>query len=108
MDSTIDQLLDCLEQEHRALLAEDLIALESIVARKERLLSSLSTLQPAVDPRSATIRNERLAQAQRLNQRNAATLSPRLAVNRVRLNALHGARNGDATVYNASGAVSLR
>ena len=108
MESTITQLIDCLEQEHRALLAEDVAALESVVARKERLLSALSSQQAGGDRRTTAALGSLLTRARALNQRNAATLTPRMAFNRVRLNALHGARNGDAAVYTASGAFSTR
>ncbi len=107
MESTITQLIDCLEQEHQALLAEDVIALEPVLARKERLLASLSSLQ-ARDRHTMAALAGLLARARTLNQRNAATLTPRMAFNRVRLNALRGARNGDAAVYTASGAFSAR
>ena len=107
MESTIAELIDCLEQEHRALLAEDVVTLESVVALKERLLSSLASLQ-AGDRRATAALTSLLTRARALNERNAATLTPRMAFNRVRLNALHGARNGDAAVYTARGAFSAR
>jgi len=106
----LDALVECLEAEYRALLAEDHEQLEAVLARKEQLLSDLAAL-PAVlgSPQSDRARalapwKLALARVRELNQRNAIVLAPRAAANRARLRFLQSALGRD-TVYAADGSV---
>ena len=109
--SGLDALVECLEAEYRALLAEDHEQIEAVLARKERLLSDLAAL-PAIlgSPQSDRARalapwKQALARVRELNQRNAIVLAPRAAGNRARLRFLQSALGRDS-VYAADGSVA--
>jgi flagellar biosynthesis/type III secretory pathway chaperone len=102
-------LLDCLEAEYRALLAEDLQQIESVIAQKERLLARLASHPDLARNQSAGARldvppvwKRALSRARALNQRNAIALGPRLLANGVRLRFLQTALGGLA-LYGADG-----
>jgi flagellar biosynthesis/type III secretory pathway chaperone len=102
-------LLDCLQSEYAALLAQDLPLIESALVRKERLLARLAShaeravarkcsgaggLPPAWGPA--------LLRARSLNERNALVLRPRKLANGARLRFLQSALGGLA-LYGADG-----
>ncbi|SPE19400.1 hypothetical protein SBBP1_100035 [Burkholderiales bacterium] len=107
----LDALVECLEAEYRALLAEDHERLEAVLARKEQLLSDLAALPAALGrPQSDRARaqapwKQALARVRELNQRNAMVLAPRAAGNRARLRFLQSALGRD-TGYAADGSVA--
>jgi len=94
-------LVECLEAEYRALLAEDLEQLDTVLARKERLLRDLAA-------RSATPGaswKQTLPRVRQMNQRNALLLAPRSAAIRARLRALQSAIGRDG-LYAADGSLA--
>jgi flagellar biosynthesis/type III secretory pathway chaperone len=99
-------LLECLEEEYAALLAEDLPRLEGLLARKQALLAELAG-QPglALGPsqaRPAPAIAQALARARALNERNAIVLQPRAVSNHARLRFLQSAL-GAVALYGADG-----
>ena len=103
---SLGALLQCLEDEYRALLADDATQLEAVLARKEHLLAQLAAdpgiaLGPARG-RPDAVATGTLTRARELNQRNALVLAPRAAANRARLRCLQSALGGVA-LYAADG-----
>lgn len=113
--ATLEALVQCLEEEYLALLAEDAGQLETVLLRKEQLLERLAVAagsaagahetSPGARADADPPWRRRLAQARALNARNARALAPRAASKRARLNFLQAALR-PATVYGASGAVA--
>lgn len=108
---TLSALLQCLEDEYSALLAEDGDRLEAVLARKEQLLARLAA-DPGVGlgqaqgrPGATSPLAEPLARARDLNRRNGVVLAPRAAANRARLRCLQSALGGVA-LYEADGQVA--
>jgi flagellar biosynthesis/type III secretory pathway chaperone len=102
-------LLDCLEAEYRALLAQDLAQIESTLARKEQLLERLashpdlaSRQKPGGGMALAPAWTRALSRARELNRRNAIVLGPRMLANGARLRCLHSALGG-LGLYGADG-----
>lgn len=99
-------LLDCLEDEYQALLAEDLDRLAPALTRKAELLERLSTLFAADrSPRRVPLAPawaRALRRARELTRRNAIVLGPRLRANHARLNCLQSFF-GDPGLYGANG-----
>jgi flagellar biosynthesis/type III secretory pathway chaperone len=99
-------LLDCLEIEYQALLAEDLDRLQPALARKAQLLEQLAPLlsrsggKAAAPLAPAWVRA--LRRAHDLTRRNAIVLAPRLRANHARLSFLQSCL-GDPGLYGANG-----
>jgi flagellar biosynthesis/type III secretory pathway chaperone len=108
----LDALVQCLEDEYRALLDEDYQRLEQVLARKQQLLTRLAE-QPAGlvgspqgdRARAGAKARLSLRQLRNLNDRNARVLAPRAAGNRARLQFLQSAL-GQGALYGADGSVS--
>jgi flagellar biosynthesis/type III secretory pathway chaperone len=100
-------LLECLEQEYRALLDQDLEGIGAAVARKEHLLRGLASFagvmqsNPAAGELSLAMRRA-LSRARDLNRRNSLVLGPRLLANHARLRCLQSAA-GALGLYGADG-----
>lgn len=102
-------LIECLEEEYAALLAEDSGRIEAALHRKQRLLAQLAC-QPGLGvgpaqgrPAAMPAAWERaLVRARDLNARNAIVLAPRAAANRARLRFLQSAL-GAVALYDAGG-----
>jgi flagellar biosynthesis/type III secretory pathway chaperone len=110
--SSLEPLVECLEAEYSALLAEDHERLEAVLARKEQLLAQLATLpavavgQPQSDrARAQTPWKQAIARVRELNRRNSVVLAPRAAGNSARLRFLQSALGRDA-LYGADGSVA--
>ncbi len=107
---TLAALVQCLEAEYRALLAEDLQELAAVMARKEQLLAqfaaqSLGHGGAQSNPgRELAQCRQALTRVRDLTQRNALVLAPRSAAVRARLRFLQAAV-GRATVYAADGSI---
>lgn len=99
--SDLAALVECLEAEYRALLAEDLEQLDAVLARKERLLRDLASRSAA--PGASW--KQALARVRQMNQRNALVLAPRSAAIRARLRALQSAIGRDG-LYAADGSLA--
>jgi len=97
----VAELIEALESEHAALLAEDAQALELAIRRKQILLDAISRA-PAPASRGAA---GELRRARKLNERNAQVLAPRMQVQAARLQALC-AVTGRAPLYGASGGLA--
>jgi flagellar biosynthesis/type III secretory pathway chaperone len=107
----LDDLVQCLEAEYAALLAEDYERLESVLAQKEILLARLASLSEATagsaqgtPVRIAAPWKKAFARVRDLNQRNALVLAPRAAGNRARLHFLQSAL-GRGALYAPDGSV---
>lgn len=106
----LEALVQCLQDEYRALLAEDLPQLERVLATKQQLLAELAaaTGTMAMGARQGNGQRPRapraLARLRALNERNALVLAPRSAGNRARLQFLQSAL-GRAPLYAADGSV---
>lgn len=97
--SSLLALLECLDQEYRALLDQDLDGIGSAVARKEQLLRRLASHAELMQSRRSagelsTAVRRALARARELNWRNSLVLGPRLVANHARLRFLQGASGG--------------
>ena len=108
----IDALVQCLEDEYRALLDENYPRLEQVLARKQQLLDSLAALPAAAigapqgdRARAGARARLSLHHVRKLNERNARVLAPRAAGNRARLQFLQSAL-GQGALYGADGSVS--
>jgi len=105
----LEALVACLEDEYRALLADDHEQLDAVLVRKQQLLSQLASQpgfgQPQGDPARARSGLQALERVRQLTHRNAITLAPRLLANGARLRFLQAAM-GQASVYTADGSVS--
>jgi len=104
-------LIDCLEAEYRALLAEDIGQLHATLARKQQLLTHLAQVpaslglpQGNLGPALAPFKRA-LARVYELNWRNAQVLAPRLAATRARLRFLQAAVGHDP-MYAADGSLA--
>jgi flagellar biosynthesis/type III secretory pathway chaperone len=103
------ELIECLEEEYEALLAEDLARLEVVLARKKHVLTELAadsglalgkpqgerTAPPAAWARAVT-------RARDLTRRNAIVLAPRAGFNAARLRFLQSAL-GTLALYGSDG-----
>lgn len=105
-------LVECLEQEYEALLAEDHEKLEAVLSRKETVLARLAALPAAAlgQPQSDRGRaqapwKQALERARALNQRNAQALAPRGQRNAARLRFLQSML-GREMMYAANGSLS--
>jgi len=109
---SLEAVVQCLEAEYRALLAEDFNELDRVLRQKEALLSELAQL-PAMavgraqgdHARTAAPWKRAFERVSALNKRNAMVLVPRAAANRARLHFLQSAL-GRAAGYGADGAVA--
>jgi len=107
----LEALVQCLEDEYSALLDDDHVRLESVLARKELLLARLAA-QPSAAigapqgdrARAGAAARSAMRHLRELNQRNAQALAPRTAANRARLQFLQSAL-GRGALYGADGAV---
>jgi len=110
VDSALSTLIECLQSEYRALLADDLEQLAGALERKRRLLAELSSQRLALLGATPDSRGtpapwqQALARARDMNQRNALVLAPRWAAVRARLHFLQAAVKGDA-LYAADGSL---
>jgi flagellar biosynthesis/type III secretory pathway chaperone len=109
----LDALVRCLEDEYRALLADDHAGLEAVLAHKEQLLARLATLPelavgaPQGDRgRAQAPWKKTLLRVRDLNRRNAIALAPRAIGNGARLRFLQAAL-GRANLYGADGAMAV-
>jgi flagellar biosynthesis/type III secretory pathway chaperone len=107
----LDDLVQCLEAEYAALLAEDYDRLDAVLAQKEILLTRLASLPEAAvgsaqgkPVRIAPPWKKAFARVRELNQRNALVLAPRAAGNRARLHFLQSAL-GRGALYAPDGSV---
>ena len=104
-------LIDCLEAEYRALLAEDIGQLHAVLARKQQLLADLATRPAATGApygnggEFAAPLKRTVAHLRELNRRNALVLAPRSALIRARLRFLQAAVGRDS-VYAADGSLT--
>jgi len=107
----LSALIECLEAEYRALLAEDIGHLHAVLVRKQQLLANLAAQLTAADAphengRRATAPFRRtLTRVREMNRRNALVLAPRLAVIRARLGFLQAAAGRDP-MYAADGSLT--
>jgi hypothetical protein len=104
-------LIDCLEAEYRALLAEDIGQLHAALARKQQLLMHLAEVPAGLGlpygnlgPAAAPFKRA-LAHVHEMNRRNAQVLAPRSAAIRARLRFLQAAVGHDP-VYSADGSLT--
>ncbi|HYA66110.1 MAG TPA: hypothetical protein VEE84_05445 [Burkholderiaceae bacterium] len=108
--SAVAALAQCLEDEYRALLAENLEQLAAVLGRKERLLAELASHCTALGAaqsdggRASSQWAKALMRVRAMNQRNALVLAPRSAAIRARLRFLQAAVGRDA-VYRADGSL---
>lgn len=109
--SELVALIDCLESEYRALLAQDIGQLSAVLAHKRQLLARLAA-QPAAsgtphgNDRQASVHVRRaLTRLREMNRRNALVLGPRSAVIGARLRFLQAAI-GRNPVYAADGSLA--
>ncbi len=111
VDGALQSLVECLEAEYQALLAEDHDRLDAVLRQKEILLSKLAGL-PAIAgsasggrPRTPAPWKRTLERVRALNRRNAVVLGPRALGNGARLRFLQSVL-GRAALYAADGSVS--
>lgn len=109
--SELSLLIDCLEAEYRALLAEDAGQLQAVLARKKQLLTDLAA-RPAArgalqdnNGQATKLLKQTLTRLREMNRRNALVLAPRSAVIRARLRFLQSAAGRDP-VYAADGSLT--
>jgi len=107
----LEALVQCLEAEYAALLAEDFVRLEAVLAQKEQLLARLAALpaagvgSPQGAPKGTLAPLKKaFTRVRDLNQRNALVLAPRAAANRARLHFLQSAL-GRGALYQSDGSV---
>jgi flagellar biosynthesis/type III secretory pathway chaperone len=104
-------LVECLEDEYRALLAEDIGQLHAVLTRKQQLLTLLAGVPADLGLAYGNLRQEAapfpraLARLHEMNRRNAQVLAPRLAGIRTRLRFLQAAVGHDS-VYSADGSLT--
>jgi len=107
----LSALIECLEAEYRALLAEDIRHLHAVLVRKQQLLAHLAAqptatyAPPENGQRATTPLRQRLTHACEINRRNALVLAPRLAGIRARLGFLQAAA-GREPMYAADGSLT--
>ncbi len=102
LDSLLQQLQACLDEERSALVAGAAERLDAHRQVKDDLLRQLNDALPQLPVIGAAARR-RVAELKRLNELNAALLAARAAVNRGRLDALVGA--AQAATYGAGGQI---
>ena len=102
LDSLLEQLQACLDEERTALVEGAVEPLEVQRQVKDDLLGQLNDALPQL-PVIGTAARRRVAELKRLNELNAALLAARAAVNRGRLEALVGA--AQAPIYGAGGRI---
>lgn len=100
IDSLLEQLQVCLDEERSALVEGVVERLDAHRQAKDQLLQQLNGTLPQL-PVIGDAARRRVAELRRLNELNAALLAARAAVNRGRLDALVGA--AQAATYGAGG-----
>ncbi len=100
---SINALVDCLEAEYRALLAEDAQLLEAALKSKAALIERLAGQADTRTAAAALPGRLALERLRQLNQRNAQVLAPRALANRARLRFLQAALGRAPALYSADG-----
>ncbi len=109
--SELSSLIDCLQAEYHALLAEDAGQLQAVLGRKQQLLTDLAARRAAMGAplgkgeETTRLLKQALMRLREMNRRNALVLAPRSAVIRARLRFLQAAAGSDP-VYASDGSLA--